>query len=156
MRIELADSPSEDLCNSVNLFLREYNKAKNPIWWDTLSDPANDDQPLNIFAYDDAGEVIGGLTGFIRLTWLRVNIMAVREDCRGQGIGSRLLESAESEAIVRGCNYVYLDTMQYQAPDFYRRLGYRDVGEIADWDSHGHAKYFFTKALKAVRGGDSA
>jgi len=34
--------------------------------------------------------------------------------------------------------------MDYQAPDFYRKLGY----QIAEnWDSHGRTKYLLTKQL---------
>lgn len=37
--------------------------------------------------------------------------------------------------------------MDYQAPDFYQRAGYRVAGQLPDWDSHGHTKLFFVKLL---------
>ena len=66
---------------------------------------------------------------------------------RRQGIGRQILLAAEREAIERGCQYAFLDTMQFQAPAFYEKLGYSQAGVIPDWDSHGHAKYYFVKAI---------
>jgi ribosomal protein S18 acetylase RimI-like enzyme len=71
----------------------------------------------------------------------------VPAELRGRGIGSELLRVAEHEAVRRGCLYAYVDTMDYQSPDFYRGAGYTLVGQLDDWDSHGHAKLLFTKRL---------
>jgi len=57
------------------------------------------------------------------------------------------MELAEQEATARGCRYAYVDTMDYQAPTFYRKLGYQLAGQLDDWNSRGHAKCFFTKRL---------
>jgi GNAT superfamily N-acetyltransferase len=73
--------------------------------------------------------------------------MAVVPAERGQGTGSRLLAAAEAEAVARGCRYVYVDTMDYQAPIFYSKRGYEAAGRLEDWDSHGHSKCFFVKRL---------
>jgi hypothetical protein len=35
---------------------------------------------------------------------------------RMQGVGRSIVETAEAEAVRRGCRYAYLDTMDYQAP----------------------------------------
>ena len=51
------------------------------------------------------------------------------------------------QATARGCKYAYVDTMDYQAPDFYRAHGFAIVGEIPDWDSHGHKKFYLSKCL---------
>ena len=89
----------------------------------------------------DAGTVTAGLhgwtwggTGFVRTLW-------VREDLRG-----RLLEAAEREAARRGCREMQLDTHAYQAPSFYRRLGYEQIGDLPGWPS-GSRRLFFRKAL---------
>jgi hypothetical protein len=55
--------------------------------------------------------------------------------------------AAEQDAIRRRCKYVFLDTMDYQAPEFYQNLGYRIAGQIEDWDSHGHTKYWMVRTL---------
>ena len=70
----------------------------------------------------------------------------IREDRRRQGLGARLLAAAESEARRRGCREMHLDTHTYQAPGFYRRLGYEEVGELPGWPN-GARRVFFRKLL---------
>jgi ribosomal protein S18 acetylase RimI-like enzyme len=74
----------------------------------------------------------------------------VAESARRDGIGRHLMELAEREAANRGCQYAYLDTMDYQAPEFYLKLGYQIAGRLDNWDSHGHTKFFFVKRLNAT------
>jgi ribosomal protein S18 acetylase RimI-like enzyme len=76
-----------------------------------------------------------------------MRVVSVAADSRRRGLGVRLVALAESEAIRRGCKYSFADTMDYQAPEFYRKLKYNAAGRIEDWDSHGHAKFFFVKKL---------
>ena len=91
--------------------------------------------------------MLGGLFATTRFCWLKIDIMATRFDHRKQGVGRALLDRAEGVARQRGCKYVYVDTMDYQAPDFYGRLGYRVAGALSDWDSHGHTKFVLVKDL---------
>ena len=127
--------------------LRDYNHAANPELWAKFDDPSHDPKPLHIVARNDTGELVGGLFAATSMSWLKVDIMAVREDHRRRGVGALMLHAAEAEARRRGCKYCFLDTMDYQAPEFYRRCGYDVVGSIADWDSHNHTKFYFTKQL---------
>jgi GNAT superfamily N-acetyltransferase len=101
---------------------------------------------LTIFVRNEAHEIVAGLhgwtwgqTGFVQTLW-------VREDLRGQGIGARLLVTAEVEAARRGCREVHLDTHSYQAPDFYRHRGYEILGELPGWPGQT-TRIFFRKIL---------
>ena len=67
-----------------------------------------------------------GKAGFVQTLW-------VREDLRGRGLESKLLVAAEREATRRGCSEMHLTTHSYQAPDFYRHLGYEVIGELPGW-----------------------
>ena len=62
-------------------------------------------------------------------------------------LGLALIERAEQIARERGCKYAYTDTMEYQAPGFYEKAGFRLVGTFEYWDSHGHRKFLFSKQL---------
>ena len=75
-----------------------------------------------------------------------VDILWVHEDHRKNGIGTKLLLEAEKEAIRRGCHHVHLDTMSWQAPDFYRKHGYEVIGILPDIPA-GNQKYLLMKAL---------
>ncbi len=78
--------------------------------------------------------------------WLVIEILWVAEALRGQGYGSRLLAAAEKEALQRGCRHAHLDTMSFQAPNFYLQHGYQVFGELHDLP-HGHRRIFLKKEL---------
>ena len=103
--------------------------------------------PLNIVEYDGDGKVIAGILGGTYWGWMYVDILWVHEDHRQKGIGTKLLSEAEKEAIRRGCHHAHLDTMSWQAPEFYKKHGYEIVGILPDIPS-GNQKYLLMKVLK--------
>ena len=76
-----------------------------------------------------------------------VDILWVREDERRKELGSKLLKAAENEARKRGCHHVHLDTMSWQAPEFYKKHGYEVIG-ILDDIPKGNQKYLLMKDLR--------
>ena len=102
--------------------------------------------PIHIVEYDRQGTIVGGLIGGSYWGWMYVDLLWVREDHRRKGIGSRLLREAERLAVCRGCHHVHLDTMSWQAPEFYKKHGYEVIGILPDIP-HGHQKYLLMKAL---------
>ena len=144
--VQSIPEPTTPDCALVRKWLREHNTETNPEFMRLVQRPENDAQPLILLA-DTGTEVIGGLFSVTQFAWLRISIMAVNPDYRRRGVGTTLLAEAERIAKKRGCQNVYVDTMEYQGPEFYRSHGFHVVGEIPDWDSHGHAKYFLTKSL---------
>ena len=107
---------------------------------------SDDHTPLNIVEYDTDGNIIGGILGGTYWGWLYVDILWVHENHRRSGIGSKLLAEAEKEAKSRGCHHVHLDTMSWQAPDFYKKHGYTVVGILPDIPK-GNQKYLLMKEL---------
>ncbi len=95
---------------------------------------------------DDAGRVVGGLTGEVQWGWLRIDILAVAEALRGGGWGRRLVEAAEAAAVAAGCHGAWVDTFTFQSPGFYERLGYVPFGELPDYPT-GQTRIFFRKRL---------
>ena len=144
--ITSANDTSAAGCERVNDWLREHNWSANPDFMTRIHEPEHEARPLVLLANDESGTV-GGLFAQTQLSWLRISIMAVHPDRRGQGIGEALLREAERQAILRGCKYAHVDTMEYQAPGFYERHGYQLEARFPDWDSHGHAKFHFIKHL---------
>jgi GNAT superfamily N-acetyltransferase len=87
---------------------------------------------LTVRITDAAGELAAGASGWtwgvaagIAMTW-------VRDDARGTGLGSQLLDAFEDEARARGCSHVFTTSFTFQAPGFYERRGYR---ELFRWES---------------------
>lgn len=146
-RIVVVDDPDDEHLDGVRRTLREHNRAASPVFWEKLNDPANAPRPLHVFALASDGTAIGGLAGSTQFAWLKVDIMATRPEARGKGVGRALLARAEDVARERGCKHAYVDTMEHQAPAFYEKAGYRRAGRLDDWDSHGHAKFFWVWLL---------
>ena len=92
------------------------------------------------------GAIVGGLIGHTYLGWMFVAAFWVADEFRRKGFGSKLMTAAEKEAKRRGVTNIYLDTFSFQAPGFYRKLGYREFGRLKGFPA-GHYRSFLTKAL---------
>lgn len=92
------------------------------------------------------GQVAGILYGYINLSWLHVSYLATHPDTRRGGIGKALMARAEAHARERECIGVWLDTYDFQGPDFYPKLGYTEYGRIDDFPP-GRTRLFFQKRL---------
>ncbi len=103
-------------------------------------------EELWIVARDPQGRVLGGIKGQYDYSWLLVDWLWCDPDHRHVGLGSRLMAAAEDAARTRGCVGVYLQTVTFQAPDFYRRLGYTEFGRLDDL-LPGHAVLWLQKRL---------
>ncbi|WP_330351512.1 GNAT family N-acetyltransferase [Streptomyces sp. NBC_00582] len=138
------DSTRRDLLRSR---LRDTNTAASPVLRALRGTPAERETPLHVWAADEGGELAGGLVGHTWTTWLHVALLWVDGRHRGTGLGSRLLGEAERVAAEeRGCRHVRLETWDFQAPDFYKRLGYEVVCAIEDYPP-GVTEYTLTKRL---------
>jgi GNAT superfamily N-acetyltransferase len=106
----------------------------------------DDGRSLSCFVRDDAGELLGGLDGFTWGGYAMVEWLWVAEPERRHGLGRRLMIAAEQEAAARGCAVVRVNTHTFQAPGFYRRLGYDEIGRAQDAPVN-HGEVFFAKTL---------
>jgi GNAT superfamily N-acetyltransferase len=106
-----------------------------------------DYRPLAVLVADPAtGEIVGGLYGSTSMGLLRVDRFFLPETLRKQGLGSRILAAAEEEGARRGCTRAVLSTLSFQAPGFYRRQGWVELGRI-ECDPPGHTRFMMTKSL---------
>jgi GNAT superfamily N-acetyltransferase len=102
---------------------------------------------LNLIIKDESGKIIAGLIGGTYWGWLYVDRLWVDKSYRKKGIGKSLLEKAENEAKRRGCLNAHLDTMSFQALEFYKKQGYIVKCEIEDIP-RGYSKYHLIKQLE--------
>lgn len=108
----------------------------------------SDAEPVHLLARDKAEKLVGGLVGTTYWGWLAVDLLWVDEEARGQGIGQRLLEMAEETAVLRNCTRVLVDTMSFQAPEFYKRNGYEVYGVLENF-AGSHQRIYFRKQLES-------
>lgn len=84
--------------------------------------------PLDISLDDLHGDVVAGLAGWTCRAGLSVALLWVHPRLRGQGIGARLLHTAEDIARERGCGLARVST--HAAGGYYQRQGYQISGMI--------------------------
>jgi len=123
MQIEFVDAAD----TAAHTALRDQIDAFN----DTHTRLGEPERKLGVFVRDAAtGAVRGGLLGVSYYRWLFVDILVLPTDLRGAGLGRRIMQAAEREAVRRGCIGVWLASYSFQAPGFYRRLGYHEFGAL--------------------------
>ena len=106
-----------------------------------------DGMGLTALLRDENNEIVAGINGH---TWggsCEIKQLWVAESQRRQGIGRRLLQAAEAEAIRRGCSQMLLSTHSFQAPGFYEKLGFERMTSIPNYP-RGHEQIFFKKVLR--------
>ena len=89
-----------------------------------------DVRPLACFARTPAGAIIGGAVG---RTWgecCELQQLWVDPAHRQQGVGRELVRNFAAGARTRQCRRLYLETFSFQAPAFYRALGFSVALEI--------------------------
>ena len=132
MQVRLENTVSQKV-QEIGGLIRSYNRSKRE---------AAESEPLNIYVEDDSGELMAGLVAETFGNWLEIEYLFVKEDLRAQGIGSQLLQQAESEAKKRNCRFAFVNTYQFQAPAFYQMHGYKEVFTLKDYPYTGQRHYY--------------
>lgn len=138
LRFDVEDEPAEADVDALPRGLEDFNESQWPghqPW-----------RPLAVFARDQ-GRIVAGLAGETYCGWLFIRYLWVSDGLRGRGIGRELMEKGEGRALERGCHSAWLDTFSFQAPGFYRKLGYQVFGELDYGPSH--KRVFLRKRLIA-------
>jgi len=135
--IEVADSTASTDRAELEARLYAFNVERTGF---------RDGRTLSCFLRDPSGELVAGIDGFTWGGYARIELLWVDASARGQGLGRRLVNAVEHEAAERGCTTIVLASHDFQAPDFYAKLGYELVGETAD-TPRGHRELTFRKQL---------
>ncbi|WP_171408443.1 GNAT family N-acetyltransferase [Pseudomonas aeruginosa] len=137
-RIEITVNPGENERSAILKPLRAHDFSK-------AGDPKSESIAL-LVRDEQTNDIIGGLYGEIFYRWLFIELLAIPEETRGQGTGSRLMNMAEDVAREKGCVGIWLDTFDFQAPAFYQRHGFTEFGHLDDFPPQ-HKRFFFQKRL---------
>ena len=132
MQVILENTESQK-AQEIGDLIRSYNRSKRE---------TAESEPLNLYVEDEHGQLLAGLVAETFGNWLEIEYLFVKEELRGQGIGSQLLQQAESEAKKRNCRLAFVNTYQFQAPDFYQKHGYQEVFTLKDYPYTGQRHYY--------------
>jgi GNAT superfamily N-acetyltransferase len=140
--------PEERLEDQLSDRLVEYNQGASEAIRLRFQQDNLRARPVQAYATDEAGRLIGGCTGSTVdiWQWLTIDTMWVDPSRRRQGIGRELLTAVEDQARARDCRWAKLNTWEFQAPDFYQRLDYVVYGREIDYPP-GHTNYLMRKDL---------
>jgi ribosomal protein S18 acetylase RimI-like enzyme len=119
--IAIEESSANQDIKLIEVGLHRYNEARCGL---------AHSQELNVLIRDPDGVIWGGLIGYVSGKRFYIDMLWLDQAIREQGYGSKLIKMAEQEAIAKGCTLAYLDTASFQAPEFYRKLGYEVFGEF--------------------------
>lgn len=103
-------------------------------------------EEMGIAFEDPPGIIAGGLLGYWRDGWLFIASLAVPEAHRLRGHGRALMSRAEGWVRERGGTGIWLDSYGFQAPAFYLRLGYQEMGRLTEY-LPGLDRIWFVKRL---------
>lgn len=97
-------------------------------------------------AEDESGKILGVITGRAYYNEVHIGDLIVAGDCRRSGLGSMLVHAVEDAYKGKGYDKITLTTFGFQAPDFYKKLGYEVEFVRKDKDPK-LVKYFLSKTI---------
>lgn len=135
-RFQIDEQSNEHDFNYIREQLNLYNQQ--------YTNPDNH-QTLSIIIHNN-DDIIGGLLGGTYWDWLYIDRLWIDSRYRNNGLGKKILEMAESEALKRGCSNAHLDTHDFQGLEFYLKNGYKVVSKLENLPK-GFNKYLLHKKL---------
>lgn len=142
---EVAEHAPADVTRQVAEGLESSNAAAAPL---------EDVRPLACFVRDDEGAPLGGVLGRTWGACAEIQQLWVASRVRGQGLGGCLVGAFEEAALARGCTTYYLETFSFQAPEFYRSLGYETLSRIEGF-APGIVKYMMIRHARTAATAES-
>ena len=99
-------------------------------------------------AEDDEGKITGVITGRAYYNEVHIGDLIVDRNCKRSGLGSKLVGAVEDAYKGKGYTKITLTTFGFQAPEFYKKLGY-GIEFIREDNDPKLSKYFLAKSLPA-------
>jgi ribosomal protein S18 acetylase RimI-like enzyme len=81
------------------------------------------EEPIS-FELTDNGAFVGAIVVLLFWGQLHIKYLFVEESYRGRGIARRLMNHALEYGKKRGCQFAFVETMSFQAPVFYQKMGF--------------------------------
>lgn len=129
----------EEDVDFIEKSLKQQNRVEAP------STQSKEPVKYNLVIKDSEGDVVGGVITTIYRYSMYVETLWINERYRKYGYGTQLMKQAEETARAHGCTMMQLDTFNYQAPEFYKKLGFVQYGVLGY--KEGFIRYYLMKQL---------
>ena len=100
------------------------------------------------YTVKDEGRLIAILKGNAYYNEVHIGELLIIPGYRRHGIGKMLIEQVEKDFAGKGYENINLTTFGFQAPEFYRKMGY-SIEHIRKSSNDKLTKYFFVKELSS-------
>ena len=100
--------------------------------------------PFNFIAKED-NKIIGVITGHAYYKEVHIEDLIILQQYRNKHIGSKLIKSVEEFFKDKGFENINLTTYNFQAPEFYKKCGFKIEFIRENKENPKLNKYFFVK-----------
>jgi ribosomal protein S18 acetylase RimI-like enzyme len=125
MKFELLESPSPEQLSELTSHFEAFMRQKIP-----NLPPQSEDKIFMVRVVDHSECLVGGVLANCYWNGLEIDTLWVEDSARGKGLGSSLVNQAESFGIENGAVVSFLKTVE--AKGFYEKLGYEVYGVLED------------------------
>ena len=101
------------------------------------------------YAAEENGKILGVIIGRAYYNEVHIGDLIVGKEHRGAGVGRKLVAAVENAFCGKGYEKIALTTFGFQAPEFYKKLGYGLEFVREDKDPK-LSKYFYVKNLNEI------
>ena len=98
------------------------------------------------FVEEEDGKILGAITGRAYYNEVHIGDLIVSRDCRRSGLGSKLVKAVEEYYSGKCYDIITLTTFGFQAPEFYKKLGYK-IEFVRENKDPKLSKYFLSKSI---------
>ncbi len=82
-------------------------------------------EPIS-FVMRDEDKLVGAIVAQVFWEQLHIKYLAVAKEFRKQGIAKKLMNKMLEYGKNQGCSFVYVETLSFQAPDMYKKMGFKE------------------------------
>lgn len=138
LRLSFTENPDPDDVQVLTSGIKAYAKQEKGF------------ESLDFFAcfiHDSDNTIVGGCSGGTLYGGLHIDNLWVSERIRHKGWGTKLMHSALKYGQKKGCAFATVNTMDWEAIEFYQKLGFK-----LEFERHGFQKnsvfYFLRKEFQ--------
>lgn len=103
-------------------------------------------KPFVIYCTDENNQIIGGVKGEIFGGICRIYTAWIQEEYRRKGLGKNIFSTLDNFAIENNVKVIQLDTYDFQAREFYEKVGYKVIATLPH-NLFEHTTYILRKQL---------